>query len=321
MRILVAMGLFGSGVARAGDVWVGGGASTGLQGVEGVGVSTVLSQVEIDAQGGNDTVSFRLDLDYHFDPFFLTDPAQNDGYEIKPHYPYPPETAYVQLGQDTLHLKLGVTAPAIGLQSWDEKDDYLPSYSNGWGVMGGQVLGGEPGITLGDGSEIFLFGGYDLSWLSPTVGGGFASEQDSWSTWSGVFVLPDPAYSYVLAVAAFEFYPADALWVTIEPQGGVAGGGALYGAELVGNISPETMVGGAVRAEYQHLSDDASATLGVPMPELAFSGALRADPKDWLHLALEGKESLPGGGGSAFFTGTFLVSVWTPEPEEPEAEE
>lgn len=317
MRIVAAWVWLAGGSAQAGefDAWVGGGASTGMA-LQSGEVSTVLSQVEFDAAGGNDLVSFQLDLDYHFDAYYLTEPSFNDAYEIGPHYPLTPETAFVQLGQDRYHVKLGVTAPAVGLQMWDEKDDYLPSYSNGWAFMGGQVAGAEPGITLGDGSEVFVFGGYDMGWLTPTVGAGFASEQDSWSTWSGVFFLPD--YPYFFGVAAFEFYPSDALWVTIEPQAGVADGGALYGASLVGNILGDATVGGAVRAEYQHADSKAVAVLGVGVPELAFAGAVRADPNDWLHLALEGKESLPGGGADPFFTGTFFVSVWKGEPTEEE---
>lgn len=297
------------------ETWFGGQATTGLQTVQGVGVGTILSQVELDARASTGPLFFRLDLDYHFDPVFFVEGGTTD-YQLAPHYPLPPETAEVQIGRK-VHLRAGVTNPNFGIQGWDEKDNYLPSYSNIWNLTNGQNLGLEPGITFDDGTEIYAFGGYDMAFLTGGFGAGVATEQDAFGTWTGFFYLP--AYQFGMLLTANELYPADWLWLTLELDGGPAGDGLYGGGQLIASILPEATVGGALRFEQQMMDDAAAATivndLEVGLDQTAVSGALRADPLDTLHLALEAKESWPRGGGDPYFTGTFLVSVMMgPEP-------
>lgn len=299
--------------ARAEDVdtWVGGHVTTGLQAVQGVGVGTILSQVELDVRAETGPLFFRLDLDYHFDPLFFVKGGTTD-YPLAPHYPVPPEVALVQIGQK-YHLRAGVTNANFGIQEWDEKANYLPSYSNVWDLTNGQNLGLEPGITFDDGTELFAFGGYDLAWLTPGFGAGVATEQDAFGTWTGFFYLPDLQFGMVQT--ANEIYPADWLWLTLELDGGPAGKGFYVGSQLIASILPDATVGGAVRYDQQHMSDAAVEQLEVEMDNRAIAGALRADPTDTLHLALEAKESWPRGGGDPYFTGTFLIAVLAgPEP-------
>ncbi|MEQ1501441.1 MAG: hypothetical protein ABMB14_04380 [Myxococcota bacterium] len=290
--------------------WVGGHVTTGLQVDQDQGVGTILSQVELDARAETSGVYFRLDLDYHFDPLFFS--ADNSEYQLGPHYPLPPEVALVQFG-DKYHLRAGVVNPNFGLQGWDEKETYLPTYTYSFALTNGQILGIEPGITFDDGTGLFVFGGYDMGFQVPDVGFGVSTEQDAFGTWSGVFWLPTE--DYVLLLSANEVYPADWLWLTLEIDAGLASGGGIAGGELVASLWPESIVGGALRVERQMTDTKAQAALTaleIPMaPLTALSAGLRIDPASALHLALEAKETLPDD-GAANFTGTFLVTVMAP---------
>lgn len=294
------------------DSWFGGHVTTGLQTVQGVGAGTIGSQVELDARAATGSLYFRLDLDYHFDPVFFVE-GGTDGYQLAPHYPLPPEVALVQIGTK-YHLRAGVTNADIGMQGWDERTNYLPSYSGVWSLTNGQNLGLEPGITFDDGTNLFAFGGYDMAWLTPGFGLGVSSQQDSFGTWSGVFFLP--AYPFGMLVSANEVYPADALWLSLEVNGGPAGDGVVAGGQLVATLFGDATVGGALRFDQQFMSDAAVTALELEVDSTAISAALRADPSDVVHLALEAKESWPRGGGDPYFTGTFLISVGTPDPSD-----
>jgi hypothetical protein len=312
-RWLIGVGLCLAGPAAAQDMWMGGQVGTGLQYVQGVGVGTVLSQVEADFRYATGDWFFRIDLDYHFDPIFFGE-GLNDGYQIGPHYPLPPEYAVVQWKPGKFFLRGGVTNPDFGLQEWDEKDNYLPTYTNGWVWANGQNLGIEPGLRFDDGTDLFAFAGYDMAWLTPGFGAGVQTEQDWFGTWSGFFVLP--WYGYAAIYAANELYPSDALWLSLEINAGIAAGDPLIGGQFVANLFPDASYGGAVRGEMKFFEEATTDLLG-DIDKFAVSASVRADPVGWLHLALEAKESWHRDGDDPYFTGTLYVAVMTPgEPYE-----
>jgi len=300
--------------ALAGDVesWFGGQVTTGLQEQQGVGPGTILSQAEFDARASTGPLYFRLDLDYHFDPFNFA--GSNPDYKLTPAFPLPPEEALVQVGSK-YHLRLGVTNADMGIQGWDEKDNYLPSYSSIWALQNGQNLGAEPGISFDDGTNLFVFGGYDLGYLMPGFGGGVSTGQDSWGTYSGFFYRPADQFGMLLT--ANEIYPADWLTLTLELDAGPAGKGFYGGGEFIATVQGgDSPIGGAVRVDEQWMNDAAVKAVEDPMDATAVSAAANLNPTDTLHLALEGKESIPRAGGDPYFTATLLVSVFTPEPED-----
>lgn len=315
--------LLASPAGWAGDLetFVGGNVITGAQyvqgpsGAEGTGVGTIQSQVEFDLRLATGPLFVRLDLDYHVDPWFFG--KENADYTLVPGYPLPPEFAFVQLGHK-YHVRMGVTSPNFGMQVWDEKDNYLPTFSSGWTVQNGQCLGLEAGMYLGDdtATEVFAFGGYDMAWFAPVFGAGVSSAQDMWGTWTGLFVLP--TYPYAMFHTGNEVYPLDAMYVSTELNVGYADGDIIGGGQIVLDILPESVVGFDVRADKQFFTDKAATLLEVDVPSFALSGAVRVDPVDFFHVALEGKQTWPRGGGDPFFTGTLLLSAQVPgEPSSP----
>ena len=310
--LLTALGLLAvSTDARAGDVetWFGGQATTGAQFVQGTGVGTVLSQVEFDARVSSGPLYFRLDLDYHFAPYFFAKDANPDWAVWPPAAPFPPEAAFLQIGHK-YHLRLGVTNPNIGVQYWDEKDNYLPSYSNGWALMNDQNAGIEPGISFDDGWNVFAWGGYDMGWLTPGAGFGVQTATDTWGTWTGAFYYPLTGMGEI--ISANELYPTDWLTLTLEGDAGMAGGGAFGGGQLIAQFLPNSAVPISLRVDEQQMSDAAVNETGYALDPTAISLGVRNSPNDWLHLALEGKESWARGGGDPYFTGTLQITVKTP---------
>lgn len=292
------------------ETWMGGMVTTGLDVVAAggeVSPSTILSQAEADLRVASGDWFFRVDLDYHFDPVSLT--GDNEGYTLAPHYPLPPEYALVQYGKK-FHIRAGVTNPDFGMQEWDEANNYLPTYTGAWSFANGQNLGIEPGITFDDGTDLFAWGGYDLAWFSPQVGLGVQTEQDLFGLWSGAFYMP--ALGYAGLISAQELYLTDWLWLSSEIDLGAAGGGILAGGELSAVVLPDGVAGGAVRFEELYADDELTTALETTAPQHVLSAALSADPTEWAHVALEGKQSFPGDGSESFFTGTLLVSFFTP---------
>lgn len=290
-------------VGWAADVWVGGGASGGIT-VDPAGVSFPLAQGEVDFRVATDLLYFQLDADLHIDP----------NVPGVARYPTPPEWASLQIGRETYHLKVGVNNPAIGVQAWDEWDNYLPTYSQSWQFQPSQIVGLEPGMTLSDGSEVFVWGGFDLGWNAPNVGGGYASEQDAWSTWSGVYAYPSldcgtgTSGTYLGAVGAFEVYPADALWLTADGTGGMACGSGFASGQLIVNVLPEAIVAPAARVEATY-DPDAFLTGN----NWAVSVGARSFPVDWLYVAVEGKAMFVG--PTMTPSATLMVGARRPEPE------
>lgn len=285
------------------ESWVGAGLTTGVvTDFEEVG-SYPTSQLEINARVDADVWSARLDLDVHFDPL---DPQEG------PAYPLPPEYAQIQLGRTGFRVRGGVNNPNFGLQEWDERDNYLPGYSQGWGAQIGQNVGVEPGIAFDDGTEVFTYVGHDLAWGVLAAGGGFATEQDSFGSWTGVQVLPDLSYGALFS--ANEVYPADALWLTLELDAGVVGSDPFFGGQFVANLFPESVVGAAVRLDAQPAPQAVEDALGLDLHPLVASVAGRVTPKDWFHAALEFDLGVADG-GDLLPSALLLIDVHVPEPD------
>lgn len=290
------------------DFWYGGALSS-VSGYQGSPYTML--QAEGDIRLGYGALFAAIDLDYHFDPF-LTD-AQGNITPISP--TYPPEAAYVQLGRKTWFVRAGVQSPAIGLEGWDEWNNYLPTFSLMFdNAYMGRMLGGSVGRYLDDGTELSLFGGVDLDYAypgyTPIAGASIATEQDSFSTWSGVIAYP--ADDQYMGVLALELYPADFLSVAIDGGGGVGGESPFAGGELVVALLPEFVVHPAVRGEYVW---DPDGYLGAPMAS-AGVGA-KVDCADWMQVGVEGKMMF--GSGDPVPGGFAQVTFFRPEDDAPSA--
>lgn len=288
------------------DTWFGGGVSLGAYATPdaaGTFASTTVSQAEADARFATGVVYGRLDLDVHMDP---ASPAW-DGQ-------VPLEWAMLQVSPGTWFVRAGVTNPNIGLEDWDDWVNYLPTTSVLFdGASPGRLGGGEVGWTFSDGGQAFVFGGWDMDWAAPSFGGGYASEQDAWSTWSGLVAQPTLDFGTGTPglygfFGALEIYPADALWLTLDGGGGVMGGSPFAGAQLIANVLPEAVVQPVARVEGVFDPDD---MMGAPVAT-ASVGA-RVQPLDWLRVAVEGKYSVDPATENGL--GAFLtLDVWRPEP-------
>ncbi len=283
--------------------WVGAGVTSGVTAdSEGV-LAYPSSQLELNARLDADSWSVRLDLDVHFDPA-----APGEG----PAYPLPPEVAQLQIGQDRFRVRGGVNNPNVGIQEWDERDNYLPGFSQGWELQIGQNIGVEPGIVLEDGTEFFSYVGHDLAWGVLAAGAGVATEQDTFGTWSGVHVLPDLRYAALFS--ANEVYPADQLWLTFEVDAGVVGSDLFFGGQVVANLWPESTWGAAVRLDAQPAPESVEEALGVELDPFVASIAGRVDPTDWFHAAIELDMGIVDG-GDLVPRAMLLVDFHVPEPE------
>lgn len=295
-------------IAAAADVWVGGGALTGVTVTEG-GVDLPLSQAELDFRLANDILFVRIDADVHLD--LSQDPAI-------PVQPLPPEYAMVEFGRERYRLQVGVLNPEFGLQEWDEWDNYLPSYSYGWSWQPSQVVGAEPGVVFDDGTKVFVYGGLDLGWSggwatlpdAPVVGAGIASEQDAIGTWSGVFAYP--TLDYYGAIAAVEVYPADPLWLTLDAIGGVAEGEPFVGGQLVANLFPEAVVNPVARVETMY-----DPSLWYTGSMVGGSVGVNVRPHEWVYVGVEGQFRVVEGVQAP--AAVALVGVRRPEPDDDQA--
>ncbi len=298
--------LFAHAALAGPDVWLGAGVTSGV-GYDTVnGVAPLLSQAEVNLQADWEEVVVRVDLDVHVYP--------DDPLAPLP-LPVPPEAAYVQLGTSAgPYAQVGVVTQNIAIEMWDERDNYMVTYSTGWGASNSQLIGAIPGFRFEDGTEVFLAGGYDLGWFAPSIGAGVATEQDVFSTWSGAFLLPTYGGAFAF-YSANEVYPLDALWLTLQLEGGHAGEGVFWGGPLfIASLFPEAVVGGAVRAEAILFgASEAEALLEVPMPPLALSAAVHVWPTDWLYIAGEGKLTMTG--GASIPSVALLVDLHVPELE------
>lgn len=291
------------------DVFLGGGAD--LRGGWSDGAPVLQTQAEFDARVGFKAVSARLDADVTFDA--LTGDLMLT----------PPEWAMVQVRVDDPSKKVGwatrfgVFNPNIGLEDWDMRNNYLPSYSIMWDAgQPGRVLGAEADLRVGDGHHVMVWGGLDLDWGSltaptPDVGVGFWSEQDTWGSWSGFFSLPTQDLHAL--VTTFEFYPHDLVSLTLDTSAGVSGGRGFAGGQIVLNVAPEFLVTPVARGEF--VVDPGDAALGGAaegVPDGTASLGLRAAPLPQVQLMLEGKATFADGQASP---GVWAgLQIFAPDP-------
>jgi hypothetical protein len=144
------------------------------------------------------------------------------------------------------------------------------------------------------------------------------SDNDAWSTYSGVMIYPTEGY--YAAQLEGEIYPADALSVALDGGVGLFQGAPFAGGQLVVNILPDGMVTPVVRGEYMWDPDGAAlggAAYGVP--DATASVGVRVAPLDVLRFELEGKATFIGG---TTVPGVFLgITLHRPEPDEVAYEE
>lgn len=318
--------------AQAGDVetWFGGAASGGVvvSGTgSGVAVAPTLAQAELDARLGTDLIFIRVDLDVHMDPAALSAGLAS---------PIPPEWAMLQIGREKYHLRLGVTNPNIGLQQWDEWQNYLPSYSILWAAQPSQIAGIEPGVSFEDGTDVYLYSGYDLGWggyagagrhaLGLTAGAGVVHSADSWylSLAAGAYPLggidsgevgaePPWGGAYYHGYGTFEYYPLDALTLSLDGGGGLMTGSSFAGGQFQVNVLPETIVSPTARFEALYDPDDA---LGDGRAWSAGAG-VKVTPCEFVVFQVEGKADgyTADYGGGVGLSAVALLSIFRPEPD------
>lgn len=296
------------GAASAADFWIGGGLAAGIAYEEGavapMATSTV-SQVELDVTMDADRITGAAEIDVHLDPAAL---GWNDQ--------IPVEALWVRFDGEQGYVLGGVSSPNIGLEGWDDWENYLPSTSATFdNVSAGRVLGVEVGRDLDEGGTVFGFGGMDLDWSAPfedywepTAGVGYASEQDGWGTWSGVCMRPKSEHYGLFA--AIEVYPSDLFSVAIDGTASLLDTQPFVAGQLVVNVLPDTLVTPVARVEGIYDPTDAA---GVGYDMSASLGA-RVQPVDWGRANVEAKVYVGDDGASpaAYLT----IDIFRPEPEE-----
>lgn len=335
MFCLVGSILFAS-TAHAGEVetWFGGSVSGGVQawplGSGALYAGPFSPQVEADFRLGSDLIFLRVDLDAHIG---RTGSADELSWGLVS--PIPPEWAMLQIGREKYHLRLGVTNPNIGLQQWDEWQNYLPSYSIMWAAQPSQIAGIEPGISFEDGTDVYLYSGYDLGWggyagparhaLGLTAGAGVVHSADSWylSLAAGAYPLggidsvelKEPAWggAYYHGYGTFEYYPLDALTLSLDGGGGVMTGSSFAGGQFQVVVLPETIV--SPTARFEALYDPADA-LGDGRQWSAGAG-VKVTPCEFVVLQVEGKADgyTADYGGGVGLSAVALLSIFRPEPD------
>ncbi|AUX38401.1 MULTISPECIES: hypothetical protein [Sorangium] len=287
-----------------------------------------IAQAEVGLRLASESLYFRLDLDMQATSAPLGLPAFGLPAFVYPEWSLPaqelkigpPEWAMLQIGREDYHLRLGIVSHAIGIEDWDSWTNYFPTFSTMISTVPGRMLGVEPGLVLGEGYEINVFGGFDLDVDAPTFGAGLTTMQALWSTWSGVAFYP--TIDFYSAVVALELYPAEALSVSIDGSVGLVGAadeaGAIelkpwVGGEVIANILPSMPIHPLVRVQALHEHEGAlSAFLFAPQPSVSASAGLTFTPFDELKISLEGKASKVG---DDILPGLFaLVALRRPEP-------
>lgn len=314
------IGLFVSAAipwASAGDfeAWYGGAASAvggytlGPVGSGGAGAPSAIIQAEGDLRLAWKSIYFRVDTDVHLDPM-------TDGLVVEP---FPPEEAFVQFGRETWHVALGITNAPFGLEEWDEWLNYTVTPSVGFnGASPGRLLGAMPGLYLDDGTEIFVYGGSDIdfAWpaFTPTFGAGIATEQDAFSTWSGVAAYP--LDDYYLAIVAGELYPVDALTVAADLEAGISAGAPFFTGALVLSALPEAPVHPFLRGEY--IVDPGDAALGGAaegIPDATAALGAKVDLLGFMQLGVQAGMSFDSGAMQPQVMGQ--LSIFRPDDEAP----
>jgi hypothetical protein len=290
------------------STWFGGKVVSGFR-LAPDGASLVASEVEADARVEAGAVGVGADLDVHLaEAPFGASPAPRPTL-------LPPEVLFVRIGRPVgVDLRAGVTVPELGVECWDPDQNDFASYSLGWNLENGQMLGLEPGVWVADGLRLFAFAGQDLSWGTRTVGGGLSGALGrDVQTWSGGFWLPQERY--LLLISGNQISVVDEVWVTAEIDGGFAAERPILGGQL-GLTVDGGVVRAAVRVEHQRvdrtwLARRYDVALASPT---AMTAALGLWARDAWGLVLEARERLGPGGPT--FEGTVLLTARTPgEPE------
>ncbi len=283
--------------AEAGDLatFVGGAAHVSADAT--AAGDTLGGEAEVDLRAEQGPLYIRVDLDYQSS---LTDPA-TDGDTVLAEVM--PEWAMVKATIGPGYVKAGVVTAGIGLEDWDPWNNYLPTYSL-WFAGGspGRLIGGQAGLTVGDGGDLFAFGGYDVDYGAVAAGAGINVEQDAWGTYSGLAVYPSLDYdgdgtagAFLEVVSATELYPSEKLTLTLDGGVGLNEGHLVGAAQLLGVLLPEGIVSPTLRVEGRL---DPDAFSGLP------AGTASAGAKSTLfdHLVLmgEAKETFFGDGVNDF---------------------
>ncbi|MBI4703881.1 MAG: hypothetical protein HY744_22450 [Deltaproteobacteria bacterium] len=332
------------------EYWLGGAASvlggaahehpvTGALGCRELELPGLGGQAELDVRLAWKWLYARFDLDLR--PFYPAAEDAEDAVLASGRFgfaaPFGPEWAMLQLGRDSLRARLGVTNPAMGLEDWDEWNNYFPTRSIMFEpARPGRLLGAEPSYGFESGPTLFAFGGYDLDFEDPMVGAGITTEQDAWATWSGVAFYPTVGFYsdawYGTAVVAFEIYPFAELSIALDGQAGLLGPEAcgaescapFVGGQLVLSALPEAVARPVVRIEALLDPDETLGGAEAGVPTISASAGLKLVPAEWLSIALEGKTARVGDAMAPALFGA--ISVFRPEPppdatRAPEAEQ
>jgi hypothetical protein len=286
------------------DTWFGGATSI-VAGVTSDGdggvTNTSVGQPELDARAAWGPLYARVDLDLHYD--FATGEVTT---------PHSPEWALLQLSHEAMSIRGGVINPEIGVQTWDEWSNYFPTFATMFTyAQPGRILGGEPTYTLENGLQLFAFGGYDLDLEDYVGGAGVTTENDLWATWSALYAYPKG--EYYGGFGAFELYPREDLWLTLDGGAGLMASSFFAGAQVIATYMPEAIVSPSVRVEGLLDPDDALGGEAEGVPTVSASLGARVN-HEWAHFMVEGKASRVG---DNLQPGVFfLVAIARPEPDD-----
>lgn len=298
------------GVALAGDFFVGGAGSVqGSYTLDDKLASPIgaIGQAELDLQYTQDTFTFRADLDAHFDLMALSSGpflADGDMVVFCPGggtilaCPRPVENLYVQLAGDHWRGTAGIQNPPIGIEGWDEWGNVLPSFSQMWGLQPSQIAGLGGGYTIGDGgTEVGLYGGYDMGWITPEFGASVAYDGDAFGTWNGAWAMPmydtGNGVGYYGALLSGQLHLGDVADIDLSASPGLYGQSFFVGGWAMAAFLPNAVVTPAVRVEALADPDNALGTFFptgfAKAQSLGVGAGARVMPLPFLAIQAEAK--------------------------------
>jgi hypothetical protein len=275
-----------SAYAGESEAWFGaGGNAHGSFTLNAAEPLAVMLQAEADFGFRSGIFGINGQVDVHIDPLAGAFLGTDDPIVICPGpgtilaCPRPVEELNIQLGGDAWRVQAGIVSPPMGIEGWDTWNNTLPVFSEVFAAQSGTVIGGLAGYTIGEGPEIYAFGGLDTAWDAPEVGAGIAFDGDALGTWSGVYAMP--GLSYYGALAGFSFYLGDTATLNVSALGAFGdfvGGVAVTGfGQLVllpnGMVQPSVRVGGTYDPEGAFGFAPLTAAAGVNVV-----------PFDWLGI-------------------------------------
>ncbi|MBM4391017.1 MAG: hypothetical protein FJ090_07835 [Deltaproteobacteria bacterium] len=300
--------------AQDAEVFIGG----GVQGRGGLDLSDAggfagNAEAEVNVAGSAGGLVFRADIDATMDyapAFGFQDPPPDFGVnEIAR-----PEWLMIGYNGGSWESRGGIINAGFGLEDWDDWALYLPQHGQYFAVSPGRMAGSEFQwfFNDGDGPMLAVGGGYDLDYEAAIIEANVTVETDSFATWSGVAVYPEPDYEIYEAILGAEYYPADFLTVAVGGMGGMAYGSPFATGTVYGVFIPEAMVNPVLCVEGSFDPDGAQGL--APWAIRAGAGVV---PLDFLKILVEGNMTgVPG--GDPLPGVAFSVNVFRPEPEEEE---